>query len=71
MWPIEKIDMKINKNEKLLKEFSAYCAKYPELRFWQALRNWAGVGYVYFSNDTPGNSAPRLVDTFFFENKNN
>lgn len=30
----------MNKNEKLLKEFTSYCEANPEFRFWQALRNW-------------------------------
>lgn len=28
------------KSEKLLKEFTEYCEKNKELRFWQALRRW-------------------------------
>ena len=30
-----------NKNEEMLASFSEYCKRYPEQRFWQALRNWA------------------------------
>lgn len=29
-----------NRNEKQLKSFTNYCKKYPEQRFFQALRNW-------------------------------
>jgi hypothetical protein len=35
-----------NKNEELLKEFSDFCAKHPELRFFQALAVWMDVSRV-------------------------
>lgn len=40
----------MNKNQKLLESFVAYCKMYPELRFWQALRGWAGVNFIYASS---------------------
>ena len=55
-----------SKNLKLLKEFTAYCKKYPELRFWQALRNWSGWPFILVSNSTP---EAGQGDTFFFEHK--
>lgn len=58
----------MNKNEKLLAEFMAYCAEHPELRFWQAL-----LAFVKQSN--PEIHRIELVDddnddgdTFYFEN---
>lgn len=40
-----------------LKSFVKYCKEHPEQRFWQALRNWANVGFIYTS-DSP------IHDTF-------
>ena len=39
-----------NKNKAVLEDFVRYCAKNPELRFWQALRNWSGYNYVLVAN---------------------
>ena len=39
-----------------------YCAKNPQQRFWQALRNWAEVDRVYTVMDEKG-----LRDTFYWE----
>ena len=36
-----------NKNQKLLKSFTKYCEKNPDMRFWQALRNWSGEEFIY------------------------
>ena len=53
----------MNKNKKLLKDFSRYCEKHSEQRFWQALRNWSGFSYVYAEDDNG------LSDTFYFTEK--
>ncbi len=53
-----------NKNEKLLKLFTAVCKKHPELRFWQTLSVWI-KGRVFV--ETKENDA---VDTFYWKNKN-
>ena len=47
-------------NHKILQDFALYCLEHPEERFWQALRNWAKVGYIY-SGDNPN----KLKDTFY------
>lgn len=52
----------IPKNQKLLESFSAYCKMYPEQRFWQALRNWAGAKYIGIANDVDGEN---YHDTFY------
>lgn len=61
-----KLKMKQTRNSKLLKEFVKYCEKNQEQRFWQALRNFADVAYVYISEYQNG----AVKDTFYFENKN-
>lgn len=45
----------------LLDDFSAYCYKYPDLRFWQALLSWS-KGKERITLDGK--------DTFYFEGKN-
>jgi hypothetical protein len=42
-----------NKNEETLDDFEEYCYGHPELRFWQALRSWAGVNFVLVSDECP------------------
>jgi hypothetical protein len=56
------------KSAKLLISFIEYCATHPDQRFWQALRNWAGVGFVCVS-DQPVASTGYVVDTFYSENR--
>lgn len=58
------------RNSKLLESFTAYCKMYPELRFWQALRGWAGVGFIFVS-DTLYVGDKNVKDTFYWENKDN
>lgn len=58
-----------NKNHKLLEEFTAYCKMYPEQRFFQSLRNWVGVGYIFTANEKPDDMS-KLTDTFYHNNKN-
>jgi hypothetical protein len=55
----------INKNQKLLKEFTSYCKIHPSERFWQALRNWAEVGFVSVSNGVDD-----MKDTFYWKGRN-
>lgn len=54
-----------NRNIKKLKSFTAFCSKYPQLRFWQALRAWAGVSFVYTSDKLQNDAS--LQDTFYIE----
>ena len=57
--------MKDYKAKKLLESFTAYCKQYPDMRFWQALRNWAEFAFIH-ATDSNGDSQ----DTFYWENKN-
>lgn len=64
-------EMKKSKNIKLVHEFANYCLKNPEMRFWQALRNWAGVAYVMAGDLTdPEHKVNTLKDTFYWNGKN-
>jgi len=61
------------KSEKLLESFTAYCKAYPEERFWQALRNWACVGFIWVSGIQVGEMekpTEQMKDTFYWEGKN-
>lgn len=63
-----------SKNEKQLQDFVIYCQNNPSERFWQALRNWSGYGFIYGSNEIDFHGSPidgsnkcqqNLEDTFF------
>jgi len=60
--------LKQNKNEKLLKSFTKYCIKHKEERFWQSLRNWSRIPFIYASKDNI-NFLPNINDTFYWEEK--
>lgn len=55
----------MTRNSKTLKEFTEYCKAHPSERFWQALRNWADVPYVFFGETHEG----KFVDTFYLEGR--
>jgi hypothetical protein len=59
----------MNNNEKTLSDFIKYCKQHPEQRFWQALRNWVGVGFIFTSSVIlPYDN--QLQDTFYWKGKN-
>jgi len=59
------------RNSEVLASFVAYCRAYPELRFWQALRNWSGYNFVLVSNRHPNDTdgPARILDSFHFEGR--
>ena len=58
--------MEKTRSSKLLSSFTTYCKKNPKERFWQALRNWAKVGFILVS-DSPQMDGAVLEDTFYWE----
>lgn len=62
----------MNKNKKLLKSFTKYCEKYPDQRFWQALKNWAGVSFILFATglDMSKGDFVQVRDTYNLEDRN-
>ena len=44
--------MRTTRNSKALSSFVEYCESQPELRFWQALRIWAGYQFIYAANNS-------------------
>lgn len=68
------------RNSELLESFVTYCQENPELRFWQALANWSGIGFIlaasYLTNRQKMIDSPvpydldSLQDTYYWEYKN-
>jgi hypothetical protein len=63
-----------SRNARLLDSFTEYCESHPHERFWQALLNWSGFGYI-FASGVPlceiRMPAPGTVkDTYNLEGKN-
>jgi hypothetical protein len=56
----------------LLLSFTKYVEANPGQRFWQALRNWAGVPFIYVSERLIENESGkgRIRDSFFTEKQN-
>ena len=48
-----------------LKSFIKYYEKHPELRFWQALRNWGGYTKLLGEKHDPKHDIYYLQDTFY------
>lgn len=59
------------RNSETLNSFVDYCLLHPELRFWQALQNWAGVNFVLTAELLPHEISKNgnLVDTYYWEGK--
>ena len=53
-----------SRNSETLRSFVTYCHEHPNERFWQALRNWAGVGFIFV-----GVREDDFRDTFYWEGK--
>ncbi len=60
-----------DKNKEVLGSFIKYCREHPEQRFWQALRNWSGFGFVFLSDKLfhEDSFVEELQDTFYWEGK--
>jgi hypothetical protein len=62
----------MTRNSELLESFTKFCQDNPDMRFWQALRNWCGWSFVFLSNADTDAFVPRvdsfkLVDTYYWE----
>lgn len=63
------------RNSAVLRSFIRYCEAHPEQRFWQALRNWSGIVYIYASEIPPDEfhiidgEAGYFEDTFYWEGR--
>lgn len=53
----------MTRNSEILQSFVIYCQEHPDERFWQALRNWAGVAFVLVSDGKD------TEDTYYREGK--
>lgn len=56
-----------SKNQDKLSSFVEYCLEHPELRFWQALRNWSKKAFILKANDynLETGEYKQISDTFF------
>ena len=61
----------ITRNSEVLADFTQYCYTHPDERFWQALRNWAGVNFILISELPPYELSEKgnLRDTFYAEGR--
>ncbi len=61
------------KSQLALESFTKYCEANPELRFWQALRNWSGWHGIYASDRMPTDLSDlgEITNTFNWEGVNN
>lgn len=62
-----------SKNQEVLDSLRDFCLEHPELRFWQAVRAWAGVGFILTANsqDIVSDVFSGIQDTFYFEGRIN
>ena len=62
-----------SRNGEVLQSFIDYCVTHPDQRFWQALRNWSAVAFIFASGvplceiDMP--TAGVVEDTFYWEGR--
>lgn len=59
-------DARMSKNQILLGSFTAYCKAHPDERFWQALRNWCGWGFILVARNLRA-VTDDTADTFYWE----
>lgn len=62
--------LKPSKNTATLASFVFYCKENPDQRFWQALRNWSGYGYIFASKKMSPDLLKHFEDTFYWEGRN-
>ena len=57
------------RHQKKLDSFIAYCKQHPSERFWQALRNWANVAFIFTADGSKmgDDTYKNLKDTFYIE----
>ena len=61
--------VKNSKNLETLRDFCLYCINNPEMRFWQALRNWSGYSAICTHQLDDKGLVSEVKDTFYFEGK--
>jgi len=57
------------RNSEVLEQFVRYCKAHPEERFWQALRNWSGYGFILATDDFASWDTAKCFDTFRWEGR--
>ncbi len=59
----------IDTTDGLFREFVAYVAAHPKLRFWQAVRNFSGYNFIHGSTAKDAADYSQLEDTFGLQSK--
>ena len=57
------------KSRACLSSFIRYCVTHPELRFWQALKNWSGYQAILTGQYIEGVGLERQYDTYNWEGR--
>ena len=52
------------RNSVTLASFVKYCENNPELRFWQALKNWSEYNFIFGSKSMHFDDFKNLHDTY-------
>lgn len=60
----------MTKAEQLANDFLNYVKTHPNERFWQALRNWVGCGFIFISYKMSPELLNHFEDTFFWTGRN-
>ena len=55
-----RVTIPLTRNSEVLYSFCLYCKQNPSERFYQAIRNWSGYGYIKADGE----------DTFYWEGRN-
>jgi hypothetical protein len=56
-----------SRNSAVLASFVAYCKRNPDMRFYQALRNWSGAEAIFYCHDLGIADDNGMSDTFSWE----
>jgi hypothetical protein len=60
--------MRTTRNSKTLSSFVEYCESQPDLRFWQALKDWSGY-YAIMAIEVNGAEHRTTHGTFYIEER--
>lgn len=60
----------MSKNKKTLESFVKFCEQNPDLRFWQALREFVKVEAIWLEVYDKKIDDSELKDTFYFKGRN-
>ncbi len=59
------------RSQKTKEAFIKYLEEHPEERFWQAVRNFSGYGFILARNYSDAENDVSTIDTFYWEENGN